>query len=135
MCRQTHHIYSDWQSKLAGATYTIQEGTALQQNPRHKSPTMTGARSFIKDPDALLEAACEGFLATHPHLQYDESHRGACMSFFKFPKLAEVETSPSPWGLDVASPKCKQANESCISNSDLQKLSWQLRARHSLERR
>lgn len=22
---------------------------------------------------------------------------------FKFPQLAEVETSPSPWGLDVAS--------------------------------
>lgn len=32
-------------------------------------------------------------------------------------------------------PKCKQANESCVSNSDLQKLSWQLRARHPLERR
>lgn len=39
---------------------------------------MTKARSFIKEPNTLLEAACKGFLATHPHLQYDESHRGAC---------------------------------------------------------
>lgn len=49
---------------------------------------MMGARSFIKEPNALLEAACKGFLATHPHLQYDESHRGACMPS-KFPKLVE----------------------------------------------